>query len=69
MNGKGQRFTKNNLIHPFCIYTIIENGMGCQINGMECKWKFNENGYFIILNAQTKREVIGSSQKKYSHGP
>jgi hypothetical protein len=26
----------------------------------------SENGHLTILNAQKKREVIGSSQKKYS---
>jgi hypothetical protein len=25
------------------------------------KWKFNENGHLIVLNAQKKREAIGSS--------
>jgi hypothetical protein len=36
---------------------------------MDYKWKFSENGHLIILNAQKKREVIGSSKNKYSHGP
>jgi hypothetical protein len=34
---------------------------------IDCKWKFSENGHLIVLNALKKREVIGSSQKKYSH--
>jgi hypothetical protein len=36
---------------------------------IDCKWKFSGNGHLTILNAQKRREVIGSSQKKYSHGP
>jgi hypothetical protein len=36
---------------------------------IDCKWKFNENGHIIVLNAHKRREVIGSSHKKYSHGP
>jgi hypothetical protein len=36
---------------------------------INCKWKFSENGHFTILNAHKRKEVIGSSQNKYSHGP
>jgi hypothetical protein len=36
---------------------------------VDYKWNLSENGHFIILNAQKRREVIGSSQKKYSQGP
>jgi len=36
---------------------------------IEYKWKFSENGHLVVLNAEKKREDIGSSPKKYSHGP
>jgi hypothetical protein len=29
MDGKGQRFTRDDLIDPFCICMIIKNGMEC----------------------------------------
>jgi hypothetical protein len=29
-NGKGWKFTKDDLIELFCVCTKIENGMGCQ---------------------------------------
>jgi hypothetical protein len=33
-NGKGRKFTKDDLIYPFYICTIIEDDMGCQKLGL-----------------------------------